>query len=291
MEYSVERFDARQDGLGQVRVEAALKGVGCNGFAVTHRAVYTIGGSDGAVDVANDVNFAGPRIPLARMGVRMLLDKRLDRFDYLGRGPIENYADRKQGFDVGLYSTGVNDQYAYEKPMERGNHGDVRWAALTGGDLPGLLAQPNRGLMQAAALPHTDEQMMPVEYKIDLPPAGPPCLPGPEDVGRGLGQLRARAVGEVVVWSRPAKFFYVLRLLPPGEKPTPARPRPLPRQLPREDTPSTNERMANKSRWRIVSCSSFQEGEGEPEHAIDGDTATYGTRVERTPRPATRTSW
>ena len=47
----------------------------------------------------------GRRIPLARMGVRLLLDKRLDQFTYLGRGPMENYADRKRGSDVGPYTS------------------------------------------------------------------------------------------------------------------------------------------------------------------------------------------
>ena len=137
---SVLNLTATQAGPNSVRVVAEIKAEGKNGFSATHTAAYTITG-DGAIAVDNDVKFDGPRIALARLGVRLLLDKRLDRLDFLGRGPMENYADRKRGSDVGLYSTGVNEQYAYEKPMERANHEDIRWAALTGAGLPGLLAQ------------------------------------------------------------------------------------------------------------------------------------------------------
>jgi beta-galactosidase len=88
---------------------------------------------------------------------------------YFGRGPVENYSDRKSASDVGIYELGVNEQYEYEKPMERGNHEEVSWAKLTGKDMPSLTVQSDEKLMQVAALPHTDEQMVPVEYKIDLP--------------------------------------------------------------------------------------------------------------------------
>ncbi len=168
LKFNVTSVAASQTGPASVRIVAAIKAEGRSGFSATHIANYTIAG-DGAIVVDNDVSFAGPRIPLARLGVRLMLDKRLDRLDFLGRGPMENYADRKTGSDVGLYATKVGEQYSYEKPMEHANHEDVRWLALTGTGLPGLLAQANGGLLQASALPHTDEQMTPVEYKIDLP--------------------------------------------------------------------------------------------------------------------------
>ena len=113
----------------------------------------------------------GRRIPLARLGVRMLLDQRLDQFTYLGRGPMENYADRKRGFDVGLYTSTVREQMTpYAKPMECGNHEDVRWAALSGNGSAGP-AGPGRRRPAAGvrfAL-HRRGRWTPVEYTIDLP--------------------------------------------------------------------------------------------------------------------------
>ena len=197
LNFSVVNLAASQAGPNSVRVVAELKAEGKNGFVATHVAAYTIAG-DGAIAVDNDVKFAGPRVPLARLGVRLLLDKRLDRFDFLGRGPMENYADRKRGFDVGLYGTGVNEQYAYEKPMERGNHEDVRWAAAHRGRPAGPArtgrrrSPPGVGL---AAHRRADDA-----GRVQDRPAGQRsdgALPQREDAGRGLERLRPASLGEV----------------------------------------------------------------------------------------------
>ena len=291
--FKVLSLSASQTAPGSVRVVSEISAEGKEGFSAAHTAAYTITG-EGAISVENYLKFAGPRIVLGRLGVRLLLDKRLDRFDFLGRGPMENYPDRKRGFDVGLYSTGVNEQYEYEKPMERGNHEDVRWAALTGSGLPGLLAQANMDLLQVSALPHTDEEMTPVEYKIDLPPSQATvlCLCH-KTLGVGSNGCGPRPLGKYIVSSKPATFSYVLRLLPTGQKPAAELGRLAPaKRHPAEVGPpipnSVNIRISNtggliipwsaprprradRSRWRVVSCTSFEEGEGEPAHAIDGD--------------------
>ena len=219
--FSVLDFTATQVSPDVARVVAVVKAAGKNGFSATHTVVYTVGG-DGVVAVDNDVKFDGPRIVLARLGVRLLLDKRLDQLTWLGRGPMENYADRKSGADVGLYRVGVASQYAYEKPMEHANHEDISWLALTGAGLPGLLVQGDSGLLQASAVTHTDEQMTPVEYKIDLPASEATvlCL-GSRTLGAGSNGCGPRPLEKYLVWSGPAKFSYVLRLLPAGQEPTP----------------------------------------------------------------------
>jgi beta-galactosidase len=221
LKFSVRDLTVAQAGPDAVRVVIDVKADGERGFSASHTAAYTVAG-DGSIAVDNEVTFAGPRIVLARLGVRLLLDKRLKQFDFLGRGPMENYADRKRGSDVGLYSVGVGEQYAYEKPMERANHEDVRWAALTGQRLPGLLAQTDGDFLQVSALPHTDEQMAPVEYKIDLPDSAATvlCLSA-KTLGVGSAGCGPRPLDKYIVWSARAKFSYILRLLPVGRKPTP----------------------------------------------------------------------
>ena len=98
------------------------------------------------------------------------MDKRLDQFAYLGRGPMENYADRKRGSDVGLYTSTVRQQMTpYAKPMECGNHEDVRWAAVCAAPAARPEARAEGGTAAGSALPYTDEQMAPPEYTVDLP--------------------------------------------------------------------------------------------------------------------------
>ncbi len=204
------------DNPAAARIDATVQLTGKNGFAATHTASYAVFG-DGTIAVDNTASFQGPSIPLARIGVRMQLDKALDTLEFLGRGPVENYADRKSGSAVGRHTVGVNDQYTYEKPMERGNHEDVRWAALTGSGKPGLLVQADGNRMQVAALPHTDEQMMPHEYKIDLPASTATVLTlGHRTTGVGSGSCGPRPLEPYIVRTAPASWSYTVRLLPAG---------------------------------------------------------------------------
>ena len=209
---------ASQPQPSMVRIEAVIRAEGTKNFKVTHSAVYTVYG-DGSIAVDNAVVPEGPRIPLARMGVRLLLDSKLDQFAYLGRGPMENYADRKRGFDIGLYTSSVRQQMTpYAKPMECGNHEDVRWAAVRGKGLPTLMAQADGDSMQVAALPYTDEVMTPIEYTIDLPASSSTVLTlAARTLGVGSNGCGPRPLEQYIVWSEPAAFSYVLRLLPAGD--------------------------------------------------------------------------
>jgi beta-galactosidase len=195
-----------------VKVISTVKEIGKEGFAVYHTATYLIKGN-GTIKVDNSLQFVGMRINLGRIGVRMLLNKNLDHMQYFGRGPYENYNDRKSSADVGIYQLGVNEQYEYEKPMERGNHEEVRWAKLIGNSMPPLMVKADANMMQVAALPHTDEQMHPVEYKIDLPKSTSTvfCL-STKTLGVGSASCGPRPLDKFQVWADNTQFSYTLQL-------------------------------------------------------------------------------
>jgi len=219
-QWKVVSVTAQQAGPAAVRVFASVELQGTGTFRIGHTAAYTIYG-DGSIAVDNSVNPQGKKIPFARLGVRLLLDPAFDQFAYLGRGPMENYADRKRGFDVGLYTGTVRGNMTpYAKPMENGNHEDVRWAAVSGKGLPGLMAQADAGnLLQAGVLPYTDEQMDPVEYTVDLPPSTASVFViAAKTTGVGSNGCGPRPGDDYIVWSTPSTFSYVLRLLPSGAK-------------------------------------------------------------------------
>jgi len=195
-----------------VKVISTTKADGKDGFGVYHTATYLIKG-DGSIKVDNQVQFVGFRVNLARIGIRMLLDKKLDRMTFFGRGPFENYSDRKSAAEVGIYELGVNEQYEYEKPMERGNHEEVRWAKLRGKDMPSLMIQSDEKLMQVAVLPQTDEQMYPVEYKIDLPASTSTvfCF-STKTMGVGSASCGPRPLEKYQVFSDLVSFTYTIKL-------------------------------------------------------------------------------
>ncbi len=212
LQYSLVDFKVEIIDNASVKVTSTTKADGKQGFSVYHTATYLVKG-DGTIKVDNQLQFVGFRINLARIGVRMLLDKKLDRMTFLGRGPFENYSDRKSSAEVGIYELGVNEQYEYEKPMERGNHEDVSWAKLSGKDMPSLMIQSDEKRMQVAALPHTDEQMHPVEYKIDLPASTSTvfCI-STKTLGVGSASCGPRPLEKFQVFAEPTSFSYTIKL-------------------------------------------------------------------------------
>lgn len=218
LQWKADSVAVVQPAQGLVRITTYLTGKGKQGFTAQHKVVYTVHGN-GELKVDNSVRFSEPSLVLARLGVRLLLAKELDRFSYLGRGPMENYGDRKSGFDIGLYSSTVPEQLTpYEKPMECGNHEDVRWASLSNAAGNGLTVQHDTALLQVSALPYRDEELEKTEYRIDLPPSGSTVLCiSAHTLGVGSNSCGPRPLGPYVVRAQPADFSYVLQLRP-GKK-------------------------------------------------------------------------
>ncbi len=70
--------------------------------------------------------------PLAKVGMQLLLPKETQNLEWYGRGPFENYPDRKTGSKIGVYSSTIDAQYVpYIRPQENGNKSDVQWARLS----------------------------------------------------------------------------------------------------------------------------------------------------------------
>lgn len=65
---------------------------------------------------------------LFRFGMLMQLPYEMDKSTYYGRGPIENYSDRKDCMRIGIYSDDADNQYfPYIRPQESGTKSDIRW--------------------------------------------------------------------------------------------------------------------------------------------------------------------
>ena len=95
---------------------------------------------NGEIEISNvvEVNEHLPFIP--RVGVELILPGDLGDVSWYGRGPHENYVDRKIGAAVGHYTSTVAEQFTpYVYPSECGGKEDVRWLALTGSSGVGLM--------------------------------------------------------------------------------------------------------------------------------------------------------
>ena len=213
LSWQVNAVSVKQVSGNQYSIQAELKGTGKNGFAVIHKVTYLIDGT-GKITANNDVNFEGKSFSLARLGVRLFLDKSLDSTSYFARGPMENYADRKIGSDVGLYNASVNTLMTpYEKPMECGNHEDMRWISFLQNGKPVLTTSRVNELLQFSALPYSDEEMENVAYKIDLPRSTHTvlCLSA-KTLGVGSNGCGPRPLEEYQVPPVTTKFSYTIQL-------------------------------------------------------------------------------
>ena len=87
---------------------------------------------DGVMKVDNYFVPGKKELPeMPRYGMRMVLKGGYDHMTWFGRGPHENYWDRKTGADIDLYKATVWEQYhPYVRAQETGNKTDVRWCAL-----------------------------------------------------------------------------------------------------------------------------------------------------------------
>ncbi len=103
------------------------------------KITYTIYGN-GVVHVGyNFTGVSGSEQLIPRLGMRMRLPKEYATLDYFGRGPQENYSDRKWGTDVGYYNSSADVQaFDYVRPQETGHHTDTRYLSLTTARTGGL---------------------------------------------------------------------------------------------------------------------------------------------------------
>ena len=107
----------------------------------TYRTIYSVLGN-GEIVFENSFTPGDGNLPeLPRFGMKMRIPAEFDQARWYGRGPHENYWDRKTGALIGVYHSTVDEQYVpYISPQENGYKTDVRWVALTNKDGVGLLA-------------------------------------------------------------------------------------------------------------------------------------------------------
>jgi len=74
-----------------------------------------------------------PGLPeLPRIGIRFELPEAFEQLSWYGRGLLENYPDRKEGYPIKIWEGSVSDEYVqYILPQEHGAHCDTRWVCVS----------------------------------------------------------------------------------------------------------------------------------------------------------------
>ncbi len=152
---------------------------------VVHTARFALL-AGGELQVDNRVRLGRDLRDLPRVGITMHLRSGLERLEWFGRGPWDNYSDRKASALIGRYGSTVTDQYVpYIMPQEHGHKTDVRWLTLADDRGRGLMVR-GHPTIEFSASHFSDADLYAARHTIDLVPRTEVIL-NVDAAQRGLG--------------------------------------------------------------------------------------------------------
>ena len=154
----------KNDGIVSIHFKMKLPGIGAS-----YKLSYCLNGN-GKIQVNADYIPLCDTIPLIpKFGMRMRLPTDFNRIEWLGRGPWENYPDRKTGSLVGIYESMLENFITnYPAPQDNANRCDVSWFMFSeqfGSGLKITGLQP----LCFHAWPYTEDDLEKAGHPFDLP--------------------------------------------------------------------------------------------------------------------------
>ncbi len=151
---------------GTEKKDLYIEGVPCNGILNTYQ--YIIHG-DGTIELTHTLKPEG-KMPLwfSRVGLTLTVSDALSNVEWYGRGPQENYPDRKTGYRTGIYANTVEGMYEpYLMPQDYGLRTDTRWLRLTDDNGTGLQFEMDE-LFNFNAYPYSTDNLTKAMYTYQL---------------------------------------------------------------------------------------------------------------------------
>jgi beta-galactosidase len=156
-----------------------------NGGIVTVSTAYILIGGRATVVVQYEINAAGaikvdyqllpsgslPNMP--KVGMQCGIKRTYAVIQWYGRGPLENYTDRRSGFEAAVYTQPLNEfMEPYVVPQENGNRTDVRWMYLSDTKTKQGLLVVADSLLSMSAWPYTEANIVLARHTNKLKDAG-----------------------------------------------------------------------------------------------------------------------
>lgn len=140
-------------------------------FKFTTNQIWTVY-ADGSIELQSSITSNRESLVLPRLGYMVKVPQKFSEFTYYGRGPVDNYADRKTGQFIEQHSSTVANQFVnFPKPQDMGNREDVRWCALTDkGGKGAVFVATDR--LSVSALQYNPIDLTLAGHPYELPKAG-----------------------------------------------------------------------------------------------------------------------
>ncbi|HJV77948.1 MAG TPA: glycoside hydrolase family 2 TIM barrel-domain containing protein, partial [Paludibacter sp.] len=154
----------KQNGLVSVRFDMSLPTIGAD-----YVLNYQLNG-DGKLQVEATYTPLGDTIPLMpKFGMRLRAPENYSTIDWYGRGPFENYPDRKTASLIGLYHLALaNFTVPYPAPQDNANRCDVRWFSLGASNSESIKITGLQPL-NFRAWPYTEDDLEGAGHDYQLP--------------------------------------------------------------------------------------------------------------------------
>jgi beta-galactosidase len=132
----------------------------------SHQQTFTVYG-DGSIKVNNEFTAIKGKNPLLmRAGNDLVINKNFNTINWYGRGPGENYWDRKTNTFIGQFKQSVDEQYfPYARPQESGNKTETRWVSFSNAKGQKISFMFTDSLLSFSALPYNINDLDPEAQK------------------------------------------------------------------------------------------------------------------------------
>ncbi|MCW4117692.1 discoidin domain-containing protein [Prevotella copri] len=240
----------------------------------TSRQIYTIY-KDGSIEMQSAIGANRSKVILPRIGYSMVLPSELNLYDYYGRGPVNNYNDRKTSQFIGWYHSPVAEQgIMLPKPQAQGNREEVRWCAVTNSQQQGVVFISD-STMSASALPWSQQELTLAAHPYQLPKSSGTHLHLDAKV-TGLGGASCGQGGPLTpdqVRSTPTTFGFIIRPAVKSELPNLVKVSATGRKMVKDIMQQMKQNQQNTG-LQIAFASSQEPDEGDASYLVDGDPST-----------------
>ena len=241
----------------------------------TSRQIYTIY-KDGSIEMQSAIGANRSKVILPRIGYSMVLPGELNQYDYYGRGPVNNYNDRKTSQFIGWYHSPVAEQgIMLPKPQAQGNREEVRWCAVTNDSQQGVVFISD-STMSASALPWSQQELTLAAHPYQLPKSSGTHLHLDAKV-TGLGGASCGQGGPLTpdqVRSTPTTFGFIIRPAMKSELGNIVKVSATGREMVKEMMKKMQQNQQT-SGLQIAFASSQEPDEGDAAYLVDGDPSTF----------------